>query len=145
MITSALLALAILAAADRAMIAQPPERDVASDGVEARHDVCHALATGTAPLDLADCFHFDRAPELEFRTTVCDFLDETGQIEDFGFKSRSGCIRQGFAKTVLFEGGERPFAPIADQRCTSAIGLGSCHTCLISVKFHEASADSQRC
>jgi hypothetical protein len=103
MTTSALLALAILVAADRERIAQPPSgRDGASDAVEARHDVCYALATGTAPLNLADCLHFARAPELVFRTTVCDFLDETGQIEDFGFKSRSGCIRQGFAKTVPF-------------------------------------------
>jgi hypothetical protein len=64
----------------------------------ARREVCYALATGAADLDLADCLSFADAPEPLFRAEVCNFLRETRQLEDFNFTSHSDCVRYGFGR-----------------------------------------------
>jgi hypothetical protein len=88
--TMALLLGEPIASADQQARLQQPTR--------ARHEVCFALATSSAPLNLGDCLSFDNAPEPVFRTEVCNFLRETGQLRDFRFASHSECIRYGFAR-----------------------------------------------
>jgi len=61
-----------------------------------RREICYVLATGAVPLNLADCLGFGNAPEPVFRAEVCNFLRETGQLEDFGLVSHSECVRDGF-------------------------------------------------
>lgn len=63
----------------------------------ARHEICHMLSTGAVYLNLADCLSFDNAPESMFRRHVCNFIRETGQLEDYEFASHADCIRYGFA------------------------------------------------
>lgn len=55
------------------------------------------LSTGAVYLNLADCLSFDNAPESMFRRHVCNFIRETGQLEDYEFASHADCIRYGFA------------------------------------------------
>jgi hypothetical protein len=62
----------------------------------AQREVCYTLATDAAHLDLADCLSFADAPEPLFRAEVCNFLSETGQLEDFKLTSHSECVRNGF-------------------------------------------------
>jgi len=64
----------------------------------AQREVCDVLATGAAHLDLADCLSFADAPEPLFRAEVCNFLRETGQLEDFKFISPSECVQYGFGR-----------------------------------------------
>ena len=91
-----------LLAASAAVAAQPSLAETSPslppDNIRARQDVCYALATGVAPLDLADCFSLANAPEPAFRIELCSFLNATGQLEDFQFASRAQCLRDGFQR-----------------------------------------------
>ena len=80
--------------------AAPPRAgpSVHAENTHARQEVCYALATGVAPLGLAECFGLANAPEPAFRTQLCSFLHATGQLEDFDFASRAQCLRDGFQK-----------------------------------------------
>jgi hypothetical protein len=62
-----------------------------------RHEICHTLSTGAVYLNLADCLSFDKAPESVFRSHVCNFIRETGQLEDYELASHADCIRYGLA------------------------------------------------
>lgn len=92
-------AAALLVGGEPGAIAQAvTEQQGRSKATRAQREVCYVLATGAADLDLADCLSFADAPEPLFRTEVCNFLRETGQLEDFKFTSHSECVRDGFGR-----------------------------------------------
>jgi len=90
-------AAALLVGGEPSAIAQAvTEQQGRLKATRAQREVCYVLATGAADLDLDDCLSFADAPEALFRTEVCNFLRETGQLEDFGLASHSECVRHGF-------------------------------------------------
>ena len=90
----------VVASAAVAAQSAPPKPSPSGHGenVRARQEICYTLATGVAPLGLAECFGLANAPEPEFRIQLCSFLHATGQLEDFPFASRAQCLRDGFQK-----------------------------------------------
>lgn len=94
-----LAAMALLTGGEQVHSAQVvTEQQGRLEATRARREVCYALAMGVVPLNLGDCLSFDNAPEPVFRTEVCNFLRETGQLEDFRFASHAECIRYGFMR-----------------------------------------------
>lgn len=91
-------AAALLAAGQPAAIAQAAaEQQGSVHSMRVRHEICQALSTGAVYLNLADCLSFDNAPESVFRRHVCNFIRETGQLEDYEFASHAECLRYGLA------------------------------------------------
>lgn len=58
-------------------------------------DYCTALiASGIYPtLNYGECVSFNSSSDAGFKTKFCDFVRETANYSDFGFKSYSDCVR----------------------------------------------------
>ena len=59
-------------------------------------EFCYSLiASGNFPdLNLGECMAFNLTPDPGFKALFCDYLRETGQLEDAGV-TYSQCIRAG--------------------------------------------------
>ncbi|WP_156029992.1 hypothetical protein [Sphingomonas sp. URHD0057] len=87
------LAAAALTAGQHFNAPAPARQGRAPDHAMARQEICYELATGTAyPLDLRDCLEFAHSPDAAFKTQVCNFLKDTGQLVDFEFTSYAACL-----------------------------------------------------
>ena len=88
-----LLAVAIIATAAVAPVT--PASGQATGGANAELlEFCHGLVeSGTFPgLNLGECMSFNLTPESGFKAHFCDYLRETGQLEEAGV-TYSECIR----------------------------------------------------
>jgi hypothetical protein len=75
--------------------APAPAQPSSADQSIAHHEICYMLATSAAiPLDLRDCLALVHSPDAAFKTQVCNFLKDTGQLIDFEFTSYGACLGQ---------------------------------------------------
>jgi hypothetical protein len=91
-------AAALVGAEPETVVQAATEQSGRAKATRAQREACYLLATGAADLDLADCLSFAEAPGPQFRAEVCNFLRETGQLEDFNLTSYSQCVRHGFER-----------------------------------------------
>ena len=93
-----MLAMILLAAASAQLGQAMPSNGGAKltlPHTELRLEVCYRLAVEIVfPMRVGDCLGMARAADGVFRTGVCDFLSETAQLEDVGFRSASDCERR---------------------------------------------------